>query len=227
MRCPASIATLVCVAALAAAPLADAVPIQFTLTGTITELEEDGMQVGGSVGVGTPIVVSGSFDTSLPDQDDRSSIGSYPIASPPGSLHVEVGGYRFDMPFAWQAVILADFEFYGYEYLEMYAQDLVVGGVSPPPGAVHNGAFLSLINSSDDTAIPSDSLLEIVPFLSNPALWDTTGVSIDFAGEDGGFARASGILDSSIVVVPETGCALTLMPWLALFAGRSLAGRLG
>ena len=211
-------ATFACVTALTAAPFADAAWVEVTLTGTVTGFDEEGMQFGGSVEVGTPFVVFASFDTSTPSGDS-----GHVFASPPALLEVDLGSYHLNMPLAFQAFLSADFETYGYEYLQMYGDELVVSGASPPPGADHNQFFFSLLNSSDDAAIPSDSLEDIIPFLSNPALWDEANFAVDFGGEDVGYASAYGTIETSVVVVPEPAGALTLLPWLALLARRALA----
>jgi hypothetical protein len=206
---------------------ASAASVTFEFSGVVTEVFDpeyfpgDAGWIDASVGVGTPLTGSYTFDSAATDLDPNASIGRFHFPAP-ATMEIRVGNYTFrsgGVSSDRLAIIVED----GAAFDGYTAGAIEMEGFGPfPGGATSVGPFLvgRWLLRGPTTQLSSAELPLAPPPLSG---WTGNRVEVFLEGQDRIFTIAGAV--TSIVPEPGTGgltgAALALLAVLKRASDRS------
>jgi hypothetical protein len=191
---------------------ADAAPVTLVLSGTVAEVEENGLALGGGIATGTPWTITTTFDPELGvDAEAAPTYAEWILATPPGQMRLEIGSYVFESATTFSVIVSDGVD----DSVDFRMENPDALGDPPPVDADLSIVQAALFSSADvitSDAIPIGAL--------DPSLWEVTEFVLDFSAPDLRSSLAIGAIDS-IEVVPEPSTLLLALPALGLLAART------
>jgi hypothetical protein len=218
-----SLRALAVLTALGLAAPGHATTLTFEFTGQVTAFVDGLGLLDGSVGAGTPVTGSYTFDPDAPDQvPDVENFGTYVTPVPPGGIALQAGNARF-VPHSAHPLLIQMANDVEFPFRSALRDGHVVIGVDRLAAGDPSRDWVVALQIFDvgpsgapADAIDSDALLRTPP---NPDDWDTVGFLVTTDVPSFAFFMG-GVVDSFRVAppaaVPEPAS------WLAFGVGALL-----